>query len=45
MRLAETSYGDRHVALGSDQMLYELKGRPPVNSEEDVILLVLRLKI
>jgi len=29
------SYGDLYVALGSDQTVYELKGRVPVNSEEE----------
>jgi cytidyltransferase-like protein len=29
------SYGDLYVAVGSDRTLYELKGRAPVNSEEE----------
>ena len=29
------AYGDLNVALGSDQTVFELKGRPPVNSEEE----------
>jgi cytidyltransferase-like protein len=34
--LQETaSYGDLYVALGSDQTVYELKGRLPVNSEQE----------
>lgn len=28
-------YGDLYVALGSDQTVFSLKGRPPVNSEEE----------
>ncbi|MBM3188068.1 MAG: adenylyltransferase/cytidyltransferase family protein [Chloroflexi bacterium] len=29
------AYGDLYVALGADRTVYELKGRPPVNSEEE----------
>lgn len=29
------SYGDLYVALGSDKTVYELKGRLPVNSQEE----------
>ncbi len=29
------TYGDLYVALGSDKTLYELKGRTPINSEEE----------
>jgi cytidyltransferase-like protein len=29
------AYGDLYVALGSDKTVYELKGRPPVNNEEE----------
>ncbi len=29
------AYGDLYVALGSDKTVYELKGRPPVNSEDE----------
>ena len=29
------SYGDLYVALGSDQTVFELKGRVPVNSQEE----------
>ncbi|RME48276.1 MAG: cytidyltransferase, partial [Chloroflexi bacterium] len=30
------AYGDElYVALGSDRTVYELKGRPPINSEEE----------
>jgi cytidyltransferase-like protein len=28
-------YGELYVALGSDRTIFELKGRPPVNSEEE----------
>jgi cytidyltransferase-like protein len=28
-------YGDLYVAIGSDRTIYELKGRPPVNSEQE----------
>lgn len=30
-----SSYGDLYVALGSDKTVYELKGRLPVNSQEE----------
>ncbi len=29
------AYGDLYVALGSDKTVFDLKGRPPVNSEEE----------
>lgn len=29
------AYGDLYVAVGSDRTLYELKGRPPVHTEEE----------
>lgn len=29
------SYGDLYVALGSDQTVYDLKGRAPVNNEDE----------
>ncbi|MBZ0296463.1 MAG: adenylyltransferase/cytidyltransferase family protein [Anaerolineae bacterium] len=29
------TYGDLYVALGSDQTVYELKGRVPINSEDE----------
>jgi cytidyltransferase-like protein len=28
-------YGDLYVAVGSDRTIYDLKGRPPVNSEQE----------
>jgi len=28
-------YGDLYVAIGSDRTIYDLKGRPPVNSEQE----------
>jgi cytidyltransferase-like protein len=34
------SYGDLYVALGSDQTVYELKGRVPVNSEQERLFMV-----
>ncbi len=34
------SYGDLYVALGSDKTLFELKGRPPVNHEEERLFMV-----
>ena len=33
-------YGDLCVALGSDKTVYELKGRAPVNSEEERLYVV-----
>lgn len=34
------SYGDLYVALGSDKTVYELKGRVPVNSEQERLYMV-----
>ena len=34
------SYGDLYVALGSDRTLFELKGRSPVNSEDERLFMV-----
>ncbi|HEY9076363.1 MAG TPA: adenylyltransferase/cytidyltransferase family protein [Anaerolineaceae bacterium] len=34
------AYGDLYVALGSDKTVYELKGRVPVNSEEERLFMV-----
>jgi cytidyltransferase-like protein len=34
------TYGDLYVALGSDQTLYDLKGRVPVNSELERLFLI-----
>ena len=34
------AYGDLYVALGSDQTVYELKGRTPVNSEDERLFMV-----
>jgi len=34
------SYGDLIVALGSDQTVYGLKGRPPVNSQQERLFMV-----
>ena len=33
-------FGDLYVALGSDQTVYELKGRPPVNSENERLFMI-----
>lgn len=35
-----SAYGDLYVALGSDQNIYELKGRVPVNPEQERLFLV-----
>lgn len=35
-----SSYGDLYVALGSDKTLFELKGRVPVNSEQERLFMV-----
>jgi cytidyltransferase-like protein len=35
-----SSYGDLYVALGSDKTVYELKGRLPVNSEDERLFMV-----
>jgi cytidyltransferase-like protein len=34
------AYGDLYVALGSDRTVFELKGRPPVNSEAERLFMV-----
>ncbi len=34
------SYGDLYVALGSDRTVFELKGRPPVNNEQERLYMV-----
>jgi cytidyltransferase-like protein len=33
-------YGDVYVALGSDATVHELKGRPPVNSEQERLYMI-----
>jgi len=33
-------YGDLHVAIGSDQTIYELKGRTPINSEAERLFMI-----
>jgi cytidyltransferase-like protein len=33
-------YGDLHVAIGSDQTIFELKGRCPINSEEERLFMI-----
>jgi cytidyltransferase-like protein len=35
-----SSYGDLYVALGSDKTVYDLKGRAPVNNEEERLYMV-----
>jgi cytidyltransferase-like protein len=35
-----SAYGDLHVALGSDRTVYDLKGRPPVNGEQERLFMV-----
>lgn len=35
-----SSYGDLYVALGSDKTLFELKGRVPINSEQERLYMV-----
>lgn len=37
---AASAYGDLYVALGSDKTVYELKGRVPVNSEQERLFMV-----
>lgn len=38
-------YGDLYVALGSDQTIYELKGRPPVTSEKERLYMVKNISL
>ena len=35
-----SQYGDVHVALGSDKTVFGLKGRTPVNSEQERLFMV-----
>jgi cytidyltransferase-like protein len=35
-----STYGELYVALGSDKTVFELKGRPPVNNEEERLFMV-----
>ena len=35
-----STYGDLYVALGSDKTVYELKGRVPVNSENERLFMI-----
>jgi cytidyltransferase-like protein len=35
-----SSYGDLYVALGSDRTIFELKGRVPVNNEQERLFMV-----
>ena len=34
------SYGDLYVAIGSDKTIYELKGRTPVNNEDERLFMI-----
>jgi cytidyltransferase-like protein len=34
------SYGDLYVAIGSDKTLYDLKGRPPINTEDERLFMI-----
>ena len=34
------AYGELHVGLGSDQTLFDLKGRPPVNDERERLFMI-----
>ena len=34
------TYGDLYVALGSDRTVYGLRGRPPINNEEERLFMV-----
>ncbi|MCP4418372.1 MAG: adenylyltransferase/cytidyltransferase family protein [Chloroflexi bacterium] len=38
------AYGDLYVALGSDKTVYDLKGRAPVNSEDERLYMVQSVK-
>jgi cytidyltransferase-like protein len=38
------AYGDLYVALGSDQTVFDLKGRLPVNSEDERLFMVKSVK-
>jgi cytidyltransferase-like protein len=38
------SYGDLYVALGSDQTVYDLKGRVPVNTQDERLFMVASLQ-
>ena len=37
-------YGDLHVALGSDKTVYDLKGRAPINTEDERLYMVKSVK-
>ncbi|MFN2303873.1 MAG: adenylyltransferase/cytidyltransferase family protein [Anaerolineales bacterium] len=39
-----STYGELYVALGSDQTVYDLKGRAPINSEEERLYMVKSVK-
>ncbi len=39
-----SAFGDLYIALGSDKTIVELKGRPPVNPEEERLFLIKQLK-
>lgn len=39
-----SQYGDVYVALGSDKTVYDLKGRPPINTEDERLYMVRSVK-
>lgn len=39
-----SQYGDLYVALGSDKTVYDLKGRPPINTEDERLYMVRSVK-
>lgn len=42
--LEASQYGDLYVALGSDKTIVELKGRPPVNPQDERLFMVKQLR-
>lgn len=34
------SYGDLYVAVGSDKTVYDLKGRPPINNQDERLFMI-----
>ena len=38
------SFGDLYVALGSDKTVYDLKGRTPINSQDERLYMVESVK-
>ncbi len=37
---AAAAYGELHVAVGSDRTVFDLKGRPPVNSQDERVYMI-----